>query len=589
MNKLNWCILIIFGIIFSTWLIYTFTMPKEAKDSADPISTRSEYLKELYKGITTREVSPTRSPPRTPNPNLDNLVQDNNIDWLWDTAPTVMLEKHPIAKNLSFSWPPTKGSRYRLTAFPYPNTGESSFWLVKFAEGMASLLDNTSGQITFPGWQISIYDPLEPNYNSWQSFLPSNDDTGISDEAIYVEVTHACYAPPQRTYPTCDDGGYWLYGAVGSGVFWKTCGTTSSETGKFLVCNNKIDAIFKLWRYAQKSLGGIDLYETLAPSMIAAKMISPGLTPYESNLETIKKSKPEDYIYARLNGTGGGDNLMEALKNLIDASDSGKQIPNLTAWRSMEPSTSNSGWVLWIACSITFTLILLGGIIYSVYSASKGSVQKFLLGIVCTLIAARILYYFEWSVVSENMFRKFGYTTMDSALEKSGLNLKDFIFSTAGIDTNYKKLPKGKYNPISNGLAQTQLFDFDLSYITSMCKLDSVIMHTQPNKSGSWAVEILDVRNTPAQGATSLDDLIKTLGLCGQPVTTSPHPTLNSEDVKPMMPPLKQGPLSVTTNYFGYQPDALCNCDESEVQKQHSKGILKKCVFCKDSLSEKLC
>lgn len=555
---------IILFITLSTWITYLSTFPKAATDSTHPISTRTDYLTKVYQGVSDKT-------------NLDTLVVDDRLDWLWDTAPTNMLKAHEIAENLSFSWPPPKGSRYRLTAFPYPDTGDSSFWLVKFAKGMASLLDNTSGQITFPGWQISIYDPLEPNYNSWQNFLPKNT-TGISDTPLYVEVTHACYAPPKKTYPTCDDGGYWLYGTVGSGVFWKTCGTPDNKSGKYLVCNNKIDAMFKLWNYAQ----------TLKNPPLLAMMLAAGLDPSK-----LKTTKAEDYLYARLNGTGGGYNLMEALKSIIDASDSGRQIPKLTAWRSMEPSKAKKGWVTWLACSITFVVILLallGGVGYSIYLAVKRRNQQkwwvstlIVLGaLLGTVLMSVILYRLEWSVVSEYMFEKFGYTTMDSALKKSGLDLKSFIFATAGIDNQYNNLPKGKYNPIANGLAQTQLFDFDLSYLTSMCGLDSVIMHTQPNKSGSWAVEILDVRNTPAEGAKSLDDLIKTLGLCGQPLDGS----------KPQMPPLMQGPIQATPGqYVGYQPTALCNCDEAAVEKQYNKGKgpLKKCVFCKGSLSEEVC
>ena len=564
-------------ITLATTSIYYLTFPKAAHDlQSGLITDRKTYLQELYQKMTS------------PSATLCDTIQDKNLDWLWDTAPKSMLDKIPIAENLSFVWPPPKGSRYRLTAFPYPDTGDSSLWEVRFAKGMSSLLDNTAGQITFPGWQISIYDPAEPNYNTWQNFLTKSlsskkktlGNQGIYSNPMYVEVTHACYAPPKRTYPTCDDGGYWLYGTVGSGVFWQTCGTPGTpgneKPGKYLVCNNKIDAMFKLWNYAQMQ----------TPSTLTNMMMVAGLDPAK-----LKTTKAEDYLYARLNGTGGGYNLMAALKSIIDASEAGRQIPKLTAWRGMEPSKAKKGWVTWIACTITFVVILLallGGVGYSIYSAvKKRDHQKWwvstliVLGaILGTFLMYKILYSLEWSVVSEYMFDKFGYTTMDSALKKSGLDLKSFIFATAGIDKNYQNLPPGHYNAVANGLAQTQLFDFDLSYLTSMCKLDSVIMHAQPNKSGSWAVEILDVRNTPAAGAKSLNDLIKTLGLCGQPL-----------DGTGRMPPLKQGPIKPSTNYVGYQPTEPCNCDEQAVEKLYNKGAgtLKKCVFCKGSLSEKVC
>ena len=541
-----------------TLIIYYSTFPKAETDpKSGLIKDRQTYFQKVYGGT-----------------NSGSLIQDKNLDWLWNTAPSSMLEKVPFAENLSFVWPPPKGSRYRLTAFPYPDTGDSTWWLVRFFKGMASLLDNTSGQVTFPGWQISVYDPLEPNYNTWQSFLPS----GISTKGLWVEVTHACYAPPSKTYPTCDDGGYWLYGTVGSGVFWKTNGPAKNSS--YLVCNNKIDAMFKLWNNAQKkgNLGA------LAEMMVIAK-----LDPTK-----VATTKAEDYIFARLNGTGGGNNLMKALKKIIDAAHAGHQIPALTAWRSMEPSHAKSGWATWIGLSLTMIAILLalgGGCCYAVYRAIKDrKVKKWwvstltVLGMVgVTALTGFLFVLLEWSVVTENMFERFGYTTLDMALKKSGLDLKSFIFATAGLDREYNSLPKGKYNPIANGLAQTQVFDFDLSFLTSRSGIDSVVMHTQPNKSGSWAVEILDVRNTPAQGAKSLDDLIKTLGLCGQPL---------DKDTPANMPSLRQGPLTPTPGvYFGYQPTAPCNCDETAVKRQYDggKGTLKKCVYCKGSLSETLC
>jgi hypothetical protein len=82
---------------------------------------------------------------------------------------------------------------------------------------MASLLNNTSNSVTFPGWLISVYDPKNPNDNIYADMLnkqipwDSNDGPLSDQKSIYLEVTHACYPPPDREYPECDDGGYWLY------------------------------------------------------------------------------------------------------------------------------------------------------------------------------------------------------------------------------------------------------------------------------------------------------------------------------------------------------------------------------------------
>ena len=578
---MNKCLIITISIIVlmicSSILVSCLTYPKPAKDiSVGRIDDRATYLKKIYQSA----VSPAT---------LSGLIKDSNLNWIWDTAPTDVLKNFPIAENLSFIWPPKKGSRYRLTAFPYPDTGKSSWWLIQFIKGMASLLDNTKGQVTFPGWQVSIYDPVEPNFNSWRSFLKQGDhrsrpsdlgdhrsrpsDLGVQTTQIAMEVTHACYAPPKKSYPVCDDGGYWLYGASGSGVFWWSC----NDKGKYLVCNNKIDAIFKLWDYA-KSLG-----EDTGKKALANMLLATGLD---------YSAKAEDYIMARLKGTGGGMSLMAALKKFIDIIHSGKQISPITAWRSMEPSNAKSGWTRWVTILVMMIIIWLtgvGGLIYMIYLSIRDRHDRkwqisvlIILGIVLALVGVGYLFArLEWSVASENLLQSFGYTTLDMALAKSKLNLKEFIFSSAGIDSAHNDLPVGKYNPITNGLAQTQVFDFDLSYLTSTLKLDSVIMHAQPNKSGSWAVEILDVRNTPATGAKSLDDLIFSLGLCGQPLK-------GAEKMKQ----LEQGPIEAKPGvYFGYQPTAPCDCDDADVAKKYNKGkgTLKKCVFCKGSLSEQLC
>lgn len=565
-------------------ILYKVTYPTPASDVSNLISAKDEYLKNIY----------TSS--KTPNKKLSDIVKTEDLNWLWETAPKEMLEKFDIAENLSFVWPPPKGSRFKMTAFPYPDVGTSNFWLFQFIKGMQSLLDNTADQVTFPGWQISIYDPMSPNINSWQSYLSENFSDnqlkpfGIQTNPIAMEVTHSCYAPPNKQYPTCDDGGYWLYGTNGSGVFWTSCGqksTTdqSSTTGKCLVANNKIDAIFKLWRYAQKLIS--EKGDTAKQGNAALK-----LAILATKGKVTAQSKPEEYITNRLEGTGGGLNLMSALRTVIQASKDGKQIPNITAWRSMEPSNAKSMWFSWLGLTTTLIVLFIAGIVGLFYAIVKAIINRksekwwqptlLIIGIVVALmIYAVIAWKIEWNVNSENLFETFGYTTLDMALKKSELNVTDFVFSCAGLDKSYNNIQE--YNPITNGFAQTQVFDFDLSYMTSILGIDSVIMHTQPNKSGSWAVEILDVRNTPvdASKVKSLDDLIFKLGLCGQPI----------DKVADRMPALLQGPIETSSAYFGYVPTAPCNCDESEVSKEYNdgKGKLKKCVFCKDSLSEKLC
>jgi hypothetical protein len=556
-------VVLVLSVTISVIIYYT-TYPHIKKDNkTQPISSESSYLDKVYAETDTPEVHP------------DVLIKQFN--WLWNSAPTSLLEQYPIAPNLSFEWPPKVGQRFRMTAFPYPDLGQSHWWLIKFFKGMASLLDNTADQVTFPGWLISQYDPLEPNYNPWAEMLLQNPN-----KQIYLEVTHSCYAPPNYAYPTCDDGGYWLYGTAGSGVFWATCGRGSDEDKSkdcsqsgYIVANNKLHAVILLLQYAHKH-NPIFLQTFLE----AAKV------PYDPK----KPFHPETYLIQRLKGSGGGTSLMKALKEVIDAADRHEQIPKITAWRSMRPSSARGTWFTWILTTCLLLLLFLAGLTTIILQLVRIVQEKNWTRLWIPLVTLVIVVAFsivsvlvEWNIASEHMFRGFGYITLDMALDKTNLTLSDFVLSCAGVDKEYNLLAKGNYNPDTNGLAQTQVFDFDLSYLTSILGLDSLVMHTQPNKSGSWAVEILDVRNTPATIQTkSLDDLIFKLGLCGQPLDTAKAP---------QMPPLKKGPLVLTPNvYFGYQPSELCKCDEQEVQSRLKEtGKLTKCVFCPGTLSEQLC
>ena len=128
---------------------------------------------------------------------------------------------------------------------------------------------------------------------------------------------------------------------------------------------------------------------------------------------------------------------------------------------------------------------------------------------------------------------------------------------------------------------------FHIEALAGSLGLDSIIFHTQPNKSGSWAVEIIDVRNTPFKpGTKSAEDLIYKLGICGRPLDGSTD----------KMPPFMQGPLKSTPEiYLGFQPTVTCTCNEQQVRQTYDKtGKLKLCVFCEDEdgwnpLSNQMC
>ena len=558
-SKKIFLISFIITVLFTIILVH-ITIPKLSKDiSCNITSTQNAYLWSIY----NQEVNPEIM---------------TNFSWYWTTMPESIQKENPIATNLSFTWPPKKGERFRMTAFPYPDTGKSKIWLLQFIKGMSSLLDNTSDQVTFPGWLVSIYNPMHPNKNEWQKFLeaqiPWDKHLGASTHQnikdkfkpftpVYMEVLHSCYIPPNLDYPACDDGGYWLYGVSGSGIFWQCGGYNPDEImpgkilkgqGGCLVANNKIDAMFKLM---ETNIGQFML-------------------KYKNNNVT-----PLQYMVNRLKDGGGGYSLVSAMMSVI------KSFHNkdIVVFRNMTPSTAKNGWVKFLFISMLFTVFLMVFLGYCIRNIIMSSQHKkpwshTLLTIVAFIVVFLVIIGLEWNVVTESMLVNFGYMTLDMALRETNMGLEEFIYSAAGRDKNGNYTDV--YNSVANSLGQIQQFDFDLDTFCNINKLDSVIMHTQPNKSGSWAVEIMDVRNTPfKKDAKKLSDLIFSLGLCGSPVDGSID----------NMPPLMQGPLDTNTSlYFGYQPTKMCDCNEDIVAKQYDKtGVLKKCLFCQGSISQQLC
>ena len=317
--------IILIAIIVMSTLLYFFSLPGKEKDKfSDQIENEQTYFNNLYH-----------------IKNASGIITKEKLNFLWDNMPLSLQMDVKKSKNTSFKWPPNKGERSRLTAFPYPK-GDNENEFIAFAKGMASLLNNTSNSVTFPGWLISVYDPENPNDNIYADMLntqlPWDPDTGpvSGQQSIYLEVTHACYPPPDRKYPECDDGGYWLYMTPGSGVFWST-------GARCLVANNKIDAMFKM-------------LET---------------TKGRGFLRKANVKSPLEYISSKLKGTEGGTNLVKAMREVIKAMQNDKQIPNITAFRNMKQSSSYTSWYVWVLVTTVVVSSLLGSIIYFVITIKK--------------------------------------------------------------------------------------------------------------------------------------------------------------------------------------------------------------------------
>jgi hypothetical protein len=207
----------------------------------------------------------------------------------------------------------------------------------------------------------------------------------------------------------------------------------------------------------------------------------------------------------------------------------------------------------------------------NIRNKSKKGVIIVILTTLIILVALIIFYLF---VIFEDFFRGLGWMTLDMALKETNMTLYQFIEECV-LGT--------QQNPICNSLAMTQTFDIDVQVYTHAMKYESFILTSQPNKTGTWEVEICDLRYFDK------DNLIYKDGICG----TYDKKNVINEPVKidlcknKILPPkknniiLKSGPIVLDTKGPPYyKPTESCMCIE---------GSKRLCVSCKGYLSEKLC
>lgn len=521
-------LLVLIVFLVHAFIVYALFLPTRERDpcASQPCDTTTEYFRTVYGRESGAQVQ------------RSTWSQHN---FFWDSASDELRKNSPVATNLSLAWPPPRGSRSRLTAFPYPPDSTSSFWLMNFARGMKSLLDNTRGSITFPGWLVSVYDPTDPNDNPYgramhdmgltRTQLRGADDASCTEQ--WMEVIHACYPPPGQEYPYCDDGGYWLYMTPGTGVYWGT-------GQRWLVANNKIDALYR--------------------------MLDTPVGDRIMNAEGFKK--PTDFLASKLEGTGGGLNLLAAMRNVIDAMQSHQRVPTITAFRNMDGGDSRPTWFLFCVYWCGTVVAVATGVALTVRAALRKLWRRSAALGVGTAAGSLLLGAFGWYVVTERALRGFGYVTLDQALAKS---------SAGSIHALLERAANGR-DMVANGLCMVQNFDLLLEQLAMGLKLTSVIMHAQPNKSGSWAVEIMDMRALLNADSVSDELTLLDLGLCG----TSANVVKTD---------FQQGYRPQQGAFLGYAPSGeRCDCDEHRVKQYLQRtGTVAKCTFCSGHISEKLC
>ncbi len=540
------------------WLVYAITLPKPIPD--DPLDSRATsqttYLKSIYLPTDT-----------------DNfLPKIELLNFVWNNASTDVRKTFPIAHNTSIAWPPPKGQRTRIVAFPYPSDIRKGHFWHNINQAIKLLLNSTADKATFPGWLVSIYDPQNPNANLYGKRLKDyfKEDWNTfplwrqSSTPQYLEILHACYPPVNKEYPFCDDGGYWMYMAPGSGVFWNSGKTV-------LIANNKLHAVQQLVDHIKANLWQYLLLVEKNPSL-------------NTLLFEIGNSKDGvSFIANRWRDAAESKqtNLMGAINDVVQQwghlEGSQSRSVLLVAFRSMQTTDTRATWAMTIATTSVILTGVLTTIAYVVYSWIRLLRKRWpqdlrmpVLKLVVLAVVIVLLYNFVFYIVLDRMLRGFGWRTLPSALQETGMSLEDFIQSAID-DTSYTHPGTPNKSLVANGANSTQTFDTLLEELMAITQVQSCIMHAQPNKGGVWAVEILDMRQFLKDPKANTK-----LGICGIPMSPSDSLDDDIDDYK-----LMEGPLQSNNVLLGYQPKNPCKCDDT-------KDIM--CTNCgTDSISGRLC
>lgn len=491
--------------------------------------------------------------PKDSQINIPNTLRYFN--YIYDNAPKSILDNYPIAENLSFSWPPKLGSRYKLTAFPYPSSNN-------IIKAIYDIISNTVDSHTFPAWLIQRRNPLDFN----NSIYNNNYFRSYQD----IEVVHACYPPPGYEWPYCDDGGYWLYLATGSGVFW--------NTGKCFVSLNKLSLLYDLYNCSLKTRAEVGEYNN----------------KYNKSepLPPIVGLSIQDMV-DKLKGKEGGQSISIAILSIVnDIINKKGQNTKFIGFKNMTPSNAGSAaWDNFISRTFLIVYLIAVLIIQLVINIRNKTPTQVSLILLSSLVILAVLFYILFFVIFEDFFRGIGWMTLDMGLKQTNMTLYQFVEECV-LGT--------QKNPICNSLAMTQNFDIQTEIFTKALGYDSFILTSQPNKTGNWEVEICDLRKFP-DSYTEDTDLMFAGGVCGGYTSGSENemqqlsfPEDSIDLCKNKLIPkafdmnknnnkyiLKAGPIELDISGPPYyKPTKECKCVD---------GVDRLCTSCNGYLSEKLC
>lgn len=443
-----------------------------------------------------------------------------SIYFLWDLYPG--LDKVPEAENLALKWPPARGSRYRLAAYPFVQTSKE--WVpVTVVRSILKMVNKYKDEATPPAWYVSVYD--ESDWTKDNIFLPDGSggkgstthmvcrSSAIFQPFKWVEVTRTCYQVKKDSYPLCDDGGQWYYHAPGSGVWY--------NLGNCLVRYNKIDAAV----YCAALMGV--LYETqkTGATLTVAKIFS-GLDSQlleEKLLTVTPASKLQDYVDAygklldaqgvsvldydgctawddfwkkakehfakKVSGFLGERSFVKALMKLIKDSRSADDQEDLKLEGFLpflafhkQAGEPRAGFLVLTS--------VLGGILGLLLAVLFLFIKGHLVAPLLLLGAAAAAVWFGWEAGLEAFVNSQGVYMLQKGLDLYNASVEEVIDMCVEPALGASSPEKQQF---FSGLPSSWIADLMIEVFGSALGFDVVVMHSQPNKSGTYLVEMVDV------------------------------------------------------------------------------------------------
>jgi len=448
-----------------------------------------------------------------------------SIYFLWDTYPK--LEEVAQAENLALKWPPLRGTRYRLAAYPFVQAS-NDILPISILKAAFKMTNKYADQATPPAWYISVYD--EKDWTRENIFMPPavfQLPSGSKDSATahmacrcsdifgpykWVEVVRTCYPVTKDSYPLCDDGGQWYYHAPGSGTWY--------NVGNCLVRYNKIDAAV----YCMALMGVvscIDGSSNLSLKTIfgdlagGPQVLLPGPTDkdaYAKVYETIMNTPgcaladyagktqwsefwavAKSHFVKRLKNNLGDKSFVKSLSKLIkDAKAKDAKSLKLEGFLPFQAFHSTEGaplkgylaFLASVAGVLGLSLAFLIALPASLFGQCSFLVPLLILAIVCSGGWA------WWEYGLDAFISSQGGNMISRGLDLYAVSPEDVVDFCLEPTVGAQDPEKQQF---FSGLPSSWIADMSIEVFSSMLGFDVVIMTSQPNKSGTYLVEMCDV------------------------------------------------------------------------------------------------